>query len=87
MLFRSLHNTPVALALDGDMWSKKTPKIVKKLQEYNIDVVVVDVRPWGDPGSMSKSEFEKALSEAQPFLWKDMFINKLDKAVSTSFRF
>lgn len=81
-----LHNTPVALALDGDMWYKKTPKIVKKLQEYNVDVVVVDVRPWGDPGSMSKSEFEKALSEATIFDWNDRFSNKLEKAMTTSFR-
>lgn len=82
-----LHNTPVALALDGDMWNKKTPKIVKKLQEYDIDVVVVDVRPWGDPGSMSKAEFEKALSEAKPLYWEDRFLTKLDKFVSSSFRF
>lgn len=81
-----LYNTPVALALDGDMWHKKMPKIVKKIQEYNIDVVVVDVRPWGDPGSMSKSEFEKALSEAQPFEWNDMFSNRLKKAMEISFR-
>lgn len=81
-----LYNTPVALALDGDMWHKKMPKIVKKIQEYNIDVVVVDVRPWGDPGSMSKSEFEKALSEAQPFEWNDMFSDRLKKAMEISFR-
>ena len=82
-----LHGTPVALALDGDMWQKKTPRIVKKLQEYNIDVVVVDVRPWGDPGSMSKAEFEKALSEAKPLFWEDRFLTKLDKFVSSSFKF
>jgi len=81
-----LYNTPVALALDGDMWYKKTPKIVKKLQEYNVDVLVVDVRPWGDPGSMSKAEFEKALSEAIVFDWGDRFSNKLEKAMTTSFR-
>lgn len=81
-----LYNTPIALALDADMWYKKTPKIVKKLQEYNIDVVVVDVRPWGDPGSMSKAEFEKALSEAATFEWTDRFSNKLEKAMTTSFR-
>lgn len=81
-----LYNTPVALALDGDMWHKKTPKIVKKLQEYDVDVVVVDVRPWGDPGSMSKAEFEKALSEATVFDWNDRFSNKLEKAMTTSFR-
>lgn len=81
-----LHGTPIALALDGDMWHKKTPKIVKKLQEYNIDVVVVDVRAWGDPGSMSKSEFEKSLSEAKHLEWHDMFMNKLDKIASFGFR-
>jgi len=82
-----LHNTPIALALDGDMWNKKTPKIVKKLQEYDIDVVVVDVRQWGDPGSMSKTEFENALLEAKPLYWKDRFLSKLDRFVSSSFRF
>jgi hypothetical protein len=81
-----LHNTPVALALDGDMWHKKMPKIVKKIQEYNIDVVVVDVRPWGDPGNMSKGEFEKALSEATAFDWNDMFSDRLKKAMEISFR-
>jgi len=81
-----LYNTPIALALDGDMWNKKTPKIVKKLQEYDVDVVVVDVRPWGDPGSMNKSEFNSALSEARPLSWNDLFINKLSKAMTTSFK-
>ena len=78
-----LHNTPVAL--DGDMWNKKTPKIVKKLQEYNIDVVVVDVRPWGDPGSMSKQEFEKALLEAKELSWNDRFVDRLNFAAVTRF--
>ncbi len=82
-----LHNTPIALALDGDMWSKKTPKIVKKLQEYDIDVLVVDVRPWGDPGSMSKSEFEIVLNEAKPLFWEDSFRTKLDKFASSNFKF
>lgn len=81
-----LHNTPVALSLDGDMWDRKTPKIVKKLQEYNIDVVVVDVRPWGDPGSMSKSEFEEALSTAKRISWNDNFNRKLNKAMEVSFK-
>jgi DNA primase len=82
-----LHNTPIALSLDGDMWDKKTPKIAKKLQEYNIDVIVVDVRPWGDPGSMSKIEFEEALKEAKPMSWDDNFSRKLKKATAVSFAF
>jgi hypothetical protein len=75
-----LNETPVALSLDGDMWSTKTPKIVKKLQEYNVDVVVVDVRPWGDPGNMSRPEFEIALSDAKPMTWNDRFFTRLNKA-------
>ena len=82
-----IHETPIALALDGDMWDKKTPKIVKKLNEYNIDVLVVDVRPWGDPGNMSKSEFEDALKEAKPISWNDNFDRKLKKAMEVSFKF
>jgi DNA primase len=81
-----LHNTPVALALDGDMWSTKIPKIVKKLHEYDVDVVVVDVRPWGDPGNMSKLEFEGALREAKDLDWNSMLFDRLKKVSEISFR-
>jgi hypothetical protein len=74
-----LHNTPVALALDGDMWYKKTPKIAKKLQEYDIDVVIVDTREAGDPGKMSKSQFKTALENAQHPTWTNSFFDKLEK--------
>jgi len=80
-----LHNTPIALSLDGDMWDKKTPKIAKKLSEYDIDVVVVDVRPWGDPGNMSKYDFEQALGEAKKIDWYDDFGRKLSKAMNVRF--
>ena len=80
-----LHGTPVALSLDGDMWEKKTPKISKKLQEYNIDTVVVDVRPWGDPGSMSHAEFDIALNEAKCLSWNDNFMIRLGRAANKSF--
>ena len=81
-----LHNTPIALAMDGDMWDSKMPKLVKKLQEYDVDVVVVDVRQWGDPGNMSKEQFLEALDVARPFSWSDMFSNKLNKALTSSLR-
>ena len=81
-----LHNTPIALALDGDTWNTKMPKILKKLHEYNIDVVVVDVRPWGDPGSMSKTEFENAIKDAKSIGWDDMFFDRLTKALEINFR-
>ena len=78
-----LNDTPVALALDGDMWNTKMPKIVKKFEAYNIDIVVVDVRPWGDPGSMSKAEFEKTLSEARHLTWNDMLMDKISRAANS----
>ena len=81
-----LHGTQVALAMDGDMWDRKTPKIAKKLQEYNIDVVIVDVRPWGDPGSMSRAEFKIALGEARTHSWGDNFFIKLNKIANNSER-
>ncbi len=81
-----LHNTPIALALDGDMWHKKMPKVVKKLQEYDIDVVVVDTRPWGDPGNMTKFEFDKALTEARAVEWNEIFFNRLKKVTKINFR-
>jgi len=82
-----LHNSKIALALDGDMWDRKTPKITKKLLEYDVDVVVVDTRPWQDPGNMSKSEFEQALSEAKTPDWNENFLRRLNRATETSFYF
>lgn len=82
-----LNGTPVDLALDGDMWYSKTPKIVKKLQEYNVDVRIVDVRPWGDPGSMSRSEIESALRDATTPTWNDSFLKKLERASRFSMSF
>jgi hypothetical protein len=77
-----VHNTPVSLAMDGDMWESKMPKIVKKLQEYDVDVLVVDVRPWGDPGNMSKAEFARSLEEATRRTWLDDFSSKLNRAAN-----
>ena len=75
-----LNNTPIALALDGDMWRKKTPRIAKKLMEYNIDVVIVDVREWGDPGKMSKHQFKDVLLSAKPMTWEGSFAERLAAA-------
>ena len=74
------NETPVILAMDGDMWNTKTPKIYKKLCEYDVDVRVVDVRPWGDPGNMSRSEMETAVSQAKKLSWEDGFISRLNQS-------
>lgn len=81
-----VHNTPVALALDGDMWNSKTPKISKKLQEYNIDVLLVDVREIGDPGKMTKQQFKIALDNAITPTWSSNFFQKLDRVTETKFQ-
>jgi hypothetical protein len=82
-LFNALvaHNTPVALALDADMRLKKTPKIARKLAEYDVAVRVVKVPD--DPGSMTKQEFKQHLAEAKPFSWSDAFTDKLESAAQT----
>jgi hypothetical protein len=64
-----LNNTPVALALDGDIWETKTLKIAEKLIEYNVDVVLVDVREFGDPGKATKDQFKEALESAKQMDW------------------
>ena len=81
-----VHNTPVALALDGDMWRKKTPRIAKKLMEYDVDVVIVDVREWGDPGKMSKQQFKQALENAKPMTWEGSFAERLAAASEVKLR-
>jgi hypothetical protein len=80
------NNTPIALALDGDMWRTKTPKIIKKLQEYDVDVVLVDVREYGDPGKMSKQQFRAALTAASTPTWESTFLNKLSFVSETKLR-
>ena len=81
-----INSTPVYVALDGDTWHHKLPRLVKKLSEYDVDVLVVDVRPWGDPGKMTRSEFEGALKDAKPMTWGDTFADKLERATKTNLR-
>jgi DNA primase len=76
--------TPVALALDGDMWETKTIKIAKKLAEYDIDVVLVDTRPFGDPGTATREQFKEALAAAEPLSWAAAFRTRLGRASRTT---
>lgn len=79
-----LNGTPIALALDGDMWETKTLKAAKKLADYDIDVVLVDVRPFGDPGTATKEQFREALLSASPFDWESSFLTRLGRASRTT---
>lgn len=79
-----INNTPIAVALDGDMWETKALKAAEKLAEYNIDVVMVDTRPFGDPGTATKEQFKEALDAAQPFDWALAFHVRLGRASRTA---
>jgi hypothetical protein len=73
-----MHGTPIALALDGDMWHKKTPKIAKLLSQFDVDVQIVDTRGIIDPGSSSKKEFKSLLEKAVSPTWENLFFDKLN---------
>lgn len=79
-LFNSIvvNNTPIALALDSDMRLTKMPRVARKLMDYAIDVVIVDVDT--DPGDMSKAQFKEALRAARPFDWERSFFDRLERA-------
>lgn len=78
------NGTSVAVALDGDMWETKTLKLAKKLAEYDIDVVLVDTRPFGDPGTATKEQFKEALDAAAPLSWAGSFLTRLGRASRTT---
>lgn len=78
-----VHSTPVALALDEDMREKRVPFLAHKLMEYDVDVIIVDIRPFADPGQMTKEEFREKLEAAKPLDWRENFSSKLAKATKT----
>lgn len=80
------NSTPVALALDADMWYTKVMKHAKKLTAYNIDVKVVDTRSFNDPGDSKPGQFEEAITNAAQFDWTLMFSTKLESASQTKLR-
>lgn len=85
LLFNQIivHNTPIALALDADMLETRVPSIASKLAEYDITVSIVDVRPFSDPGSMSKKQFQEKLQASHVYSWHDTFNSKLSRATRT----
>jgi hypothetical protein len=80
------NKTPVALALDADMWETKTIRLAKKLSSYDIGVRIIDTRPFGDPGDATKKQFALAHKNAKVANWDSMFQTKLDRASRTSMR-
>lgn len=75
-----VNNTPVALALDADMKDTKVPILVRKLQEYDVSVVVVDVPD--DPGELTKEQFSEALAKAKSYTWSNIMRDRLQRIVN-----
>lgn len=78
------HGTPIVLALDDDMRVKKTPKIARKLAEYDVTVRIARMPPGTDPGLLSKHQVLQLVTQAPPFSWRDTFLDKLDLAARTA---
>jgi len=68
LLFQKVikNKTPILLALDSDM-PHKTHKIAKLLNEYNINVRVLDLGCFDDVGEMNKAQFDAAKIIAKPW--------------------
>lgn len=77
------NSTPVALALDADMWLTKTPFLAKKFIQYDIDIKIVDTRSFDDPGKATKTQFKEALKNAKAPSWLNTFYDKLQEASKT----
>lgn len=86
ILFNTIiaNNTPIALALDADMIVKRVPYIAAKLEEYDVSVSIVDIRPFDDPGKMTKEQFKEKLEAAHRYTWMDTFQSKLSRATTSS---
>lgn len=79
------HNTPTAIALDATEMPKMQA-LAKKLMEYDIDVIIVDVSPFKDPGEMTKEQFKEALERARHMSWNERFASRLNRASKTSMK-
>lgn len=81
MLFDKIvtNSTPIALALDRSAM-RNTLSIARKLTEYDIDVLVVDLGDHKDPGEMTKAAFKTALAAARPYTWKFDIKSKMKRA-------
>jgi len=72
------HGTPVILAMDADTYDKKRPRVIRKLQEYDIDVRITDMGAYPDPGSAPTSFMQECIAKAAPVDWFGMFSMRLN---------
>jgi hypothetical protein len=76
--------TPIAIAIDADM-QEKALRFGRRLAEYGIDVVMVDLgNHHHDPGEMTSAEFRERLSCAKPWTWEGAILRRLARATKPS---
>lgn len=80
-----IHETPVVLMLDNDM-KDKTQMLAKKLSTYNIEVWIADLSGFHDPGEMTFAQTKKVINDAKRWSWNNLFLHKLNMAMTRSFR-
>lgn len=71
-----MHNTPVILALDSDA-KKKAAKIAASLQEFDVDIKMLELNGFKDVGEMTKQDFLNAKREALPWTWDRHMLQKI----------
>jgi hypothetical protein len=82
----TVHNTPVAIALDTDMRSSKMITLAKKFTLYGNDVVMVDLGGVDDPGKMTRVQMRNAIASAEPHTWVNDFNTRLAAASKMTLR-
>ena len=70
------NNTKIYLALDSDA-TKFAYRLANKFYRHSVEVYIVSLGEYKDPGSMSKERFQQFLSLAKPFTEKDYFLLKV----------
>jgi len=70
------NKTPVLLGLDADV-QKKTAKLVKLLQSYDVDVKIIDTGNFADIGEMTKEDFLVSKQNACALSDSDILRNKI----------
>lgn len=81
-LFQALamNDTPVYIALDQDA-EKKASWMIKKMVEYDMEVLKIDTSSSEDVGSMTPRQFHNAFQSAQPIDPDYFFFERLLNAI------
>lgn len=74
------NSTPIVLALDPDVRNTKTKVLIKKLQEYDVDVRVIELD--SDPGSKTKEQMNELIKNCKVISWEYNLKQKLQNFIN-----